>query len=99
LDHNAYAIFDSRTSLALNSAMVLAKIRPQFFMPPRKSKKSDFAIIEIKKRTDELLGGYEEYLFLLRRFVELQLAESILDAERKIFAGADHTAQKMLERI
>ena len=99
LNHNRYAIFDSRTSLALNSAMILSGIRPQFFMPVRKSEKSSMAFDVIKSKSVYLLGGFDEYVFLLHRFVELHLVDSILDAERRIFAGADATAQHMLQKL
>jgi hypothetical protein len=96
IDHEQYAIFDSRTSLALNSAMVMANLSPRFYVPPRKTSKSDAALHVIKIRTNALTAGFEEYLFLLNRFVELKLVDSVLNAERMIFAGADCTANKML---
>lgn len=99
LDHNKYAIFDSRTSLALNSAMIISGLRPQFFMPVRKSEKSSMAFDVIKSKSVYLIGGFDEYVFLLQRFVELHLADSILDAERRIFAGADATAQHMIQKL
>lgn len=97
VDSQSYAIFDSRTSLALNAAMVRVHMQPKFFMPMPRGNKRVEAMKVINSKSESLLGGFEEYLFLLGRFVELGLAISILDAERTIFAAADDTAKKMLE--
>jgi hypothetical protein len=94
-----YAVYDSRTAVALNSAMVIADIRPHFFMPLSQSANRNTAIREIKQRSADFSGGFDEYNFVLSRFVELGFAASIFDAERRIFMGADKTVEVMMRSI
>ncbi len=96
-DHTKYAIFDSRTSLALNASMVRNGIPPRFFMPLAQGNKRDAARNLIKSKGSLLVGGFEEYHHLLGRFVEIGKAQSILEAERTIFASAYATADEMLK--
>ena len=91
-----YAVYDSRTAVALNSAMIIAKIRPHFHMPLSQSSSRNTAIKIIKQKSEDFSGGFDEYNFVLSRFVELGFVGSILEAERLIFKGADKTVEEML---
>ena len=91
-----YAVYDSRTAVALNSAMIIAKIRPHFHMPLSRSSSRNTAIKIIKQKSEDFSGGFDEYNFVLSRFVELGFVGSILEAERLIFKGADKTVEEML---
>lgn len=98
-DYEKYAVYDSRTAVALNAALVRSTLRPRFHMPPsRINLRKDWANV-IKSRSENFTSGYYEYIHLLERFVELGRAESILDAERRIFAGSNKTAEKMMEEL
>ncbi len=94
-----HAVYDSRTAVALNAALVCADMRPRFHMPlSRKDTRKEWTAV-IKNRSDTLSAGYYEYVFLLERFVDLGLADSILDAERRIFAGSNQTAELMMKKL
>jgi hypothetical protein len=98
-DCERHAVYDSRTAVALNAALVLSDLRPRFHMPlSRIDIRKDWVSI-IKSRSENLTAGYYEYIFLLERFTELGLAESVLDAERRIFAGSNKTAESMMEKL
>lgn len=98
-DCERHAVYDSRTAVALNAALVRSEMRPRFYMPPSRidTRKNWTGII--KSRSDNLTSGYYEYIYLLERFVQLGLADSVLDAERRIFAGSNNTAEKMVEEL
>lgn len=99
VDADKHAVYDSRTAVALNAAMVISDIRPRFHMPlSRISARKQWTSV-IRSRSDNLTSGYYEYVYLLERFVQLGLAESVLDAERKIFAGSNKTAEKMMKKL
>ena len=98
-DCERHAVYDSRTAVALNAALVRSEMRPRFHMPPsRIDIRKEWAGV-IKSRSDNLTSGYYEYIYVLERFVELGLVESVLDAERRIFAGSNQTAEKMMEEL
>jgi hypothetical protein len=79
--------------------MAIAGIRPHFFMPLSQSANRNTAIKKIKQRSEDFSGGFDEYNFVLSRFVELGFAGSIFDAERRIFMGADKTVEVMMRSI
>ncbi len=98
-DFQRYAVYDSRTAVALNSALEICGLRPKFHMPASQNKSLNCAIPLIKSKYKVLSAGYFEYMYLLERFVEIGKVSSILEAERAIFAGAEETANKMLKEI
>ena len=98
-DFDNHIIYDSRTAVALNAAMVMSKTRPVFYMPPSKSKQRQHCVKSIKAHSDDLSSGYEVYRYVLGRFVELGLTDSILEAERMIFAGADQTGINLMASL
>lgn len=99
VDFERFTIYDSRTAVALNSAMVLSGVKPCFYMPPCRPRSRNDMMRVIKGRSQELSSGYLEYQFALKRFVELGFVDNILDAERRIFAGADNTVRNMMSAL
>lgn len=97
-DCQRYAVYDSRTAIAVNSALELAEIRPRFYMPESRHSSLKKTIPLLKSKYKSLPSGYSEYIFLLNRFVEIGRASSILEAERSIFAGAEETAKNMMKK-
>jgi hypothetical protein len=99
LDCEQYAIYDSRIAVALNSAMEIADARPVFHMPSSRNRVINDAIQILKNKHKTLSFGYSEYIFLLKIFVKIGKANSILEAERAVFAGAEATATKMIKKV
>jgi len=99
-DHENHAIYDSRTSIALNCAMMRRNILPKFFMPmaQNSNRRPELAQAKsmIKSRFGSFEFGYFEYLDYLKSVVSLGLAPSLISAERSIFAGARETAKCFL---
>jgi hypothetical protein len=91
-DPDNHAIYDARTSVALNVALFEAGQLEYFHMPESRNKKVKFARdrLKYKFRESELKPtlGYGNYLKLLHQFVAMRVGASILDAEMIIFANA-----------
>jgi hypothetical protein len=102
-DHENHAIYDSRTSIALNCAMMQTKISPKFFMPAaqKSTKHPEVAQAKalMKSRFLSFDYGYFEYLDFLTTLVGMGLASSLISAERAIFAGARETAKNFLAEL
>jgi hypothetical protein len=102
VDHERHAIYDSRTSIAINIAMMQNNISPKFYMSPaqKSTKHPDIGLAKsmIESRFHTLQFGYIEYLDFLNSVVDLGLAPSMVMAERAIFAGARETAKEMLAK-
>lgn len=87
-DCERHAIYDARTSVALNCILVDLRLRPLFFMPIGQNRSISDARLKLRQRQPHDQLYYSAYRDLLRRIVELGLARSIMEAEMAIFANS-----------
>ena len=95
-DPENHAIYDSRTSTALNVALYASGGSAFFHMPKGRNTAIDPARTMLKKRTVPTLG-YSEYIQLLRDIVAEGHSPTILDAEMTIFANAPRVCRAFTE--
>lgn len=99
-DH--FAIYDTRTSVALNCALLTLNDRRRFAMPRGRNVGINNAqdLLAAQARGVERLG-YREYLCLLRAFVTLDAVHNpprtLLEAEMVVFANAPRAARLFLQ--
>jgi len=91
-DSDRWAIYDSRTAVALNAAFMAINCAPTFPMPVSRNTK-----IEPKRRIilnrAALTAGYREYLQLLGELRDHRGLRSISEAEKVLFANAEAIVQ------
>jgi hypothetical protein len=100
-----HAIYDARTSVGLNCALIAAGSCARFAMPPSQNRvmKAAAAEIRVRRKCKGIRGGwlaYRDYINLLKAMVQLNIAgapRSVLHAEMKIFASAPHLARRLLD--
>lgn len=97
VDYKNHAVYDSRTSVALNCALQTLQYPDRFAMPESRNKVVAPARKRLMAQPD--IGrqlGYLEYLEFLRAVVACDLANSLLDAEMVLFQNAKVVAAKYL---
>lgn len=89
-DSDKYAIYDSRTAVALNCGLARFGFKPIFYMPPGRNGDIVPAYQKIIDKFPDarLLNGYSEYMKLLRMFVKVAQLESVTHAEMVLFERA-----------
>lgn len=95
-DHKRHAIYDARTSVALNCALRELGESRQFYMPSGRNKAIGPAQRILSAENVNLLLGYTDYIKLLRTIVKCKLSTSILAAEMVLFANAPCLAQQFV---
>jgi len=95
-NHKRHAIYDARTSVALNCALRNLGDRRQFYMPSGRNKAIGLAQRILSAENVNLLLGYTDYIKLLRTIVKCKLSTSILAAEMVLFANAPCMAQEFV---
>jgi hypothetical protein len=101
VDHNHFAIYDSRTSVALNVCLRSIGERRRFRMAPaREGTKADRAHRKMRAADPQRRAteGYASYLDLLSAFVSEGCAPDLLSAEQVIFSNAPSLANSFLDR-
>ena len=99
-DSSKYAIYDARVVMSLNSILDKIGHDRKFFMPSASSDKLRKTFKSVKRHVSTRFPGkkfaymgYTEYMRLLDAFVIEKLAQSVLDAEMRLFANSDlHTS-------
>jgi hypothetical protein len=96
-DCEKYAIYDSRTAVALSCGLHAVGDSRMFFIPSSQNKITNEArsILNLKSGNKSWLG-YHEYLSLLQGFKKEGLAANILSAEMVLFSNAPDIARKFL---
>jgi hypothetical protein len=84
------AIYDTRTSVALNCALRTLRDRRQFRMPLGRNRIINVAqLLLLNEPTDpNSLLGYADYIELLNAIVACKLSNSLTEAEMVLFANA-----------
>lgn len=101
-----YAIYNSRTAVALNCALKLRGHGAAFVMPLGKAKVTVSATSALRNHMRQCNAcrevlGYNDYMSLLRRFVEVNPftgPADVLEAEMVIFANSPVIAKKFLSQ-
>jgi hypothetical protein len=97
-DSTKYAIYDARVVMSLNSILDKVGHSRKFYMPSPSSDALDdlFKILKEyvkeqndKKRKTIKYMGYIEYMRLLHKIVEVELAPNVLEVEMRLFANSD----------
>lgn len=99
-DHARYAIYDARTAVALNCALAIHGDHRRFYMPLGRNRSISTARQQLTfdPRLKAQSLGYEQYLSLLKTFVSVGCAHTVLDAEMVLFANAPAIANAFLRR-
>ena len=92
-----HAIYDSRTAVALNCVLAHIGNMSAFAMPPGRGTNVRAATdrLQQQRRKNDVRGawlGYEDYITLLKQFVELEAHDApqdLLAAEMVVFANSD----------
>lgn len=91
-DHENYAIYDSKVSIAINIALLELDNITLFYMPQPQSTQIIKLQREIRKRkklkSKNIMWGYGEYMELLHASVEFGIIENVLEGETRIFANS-----------
>jgi hypothetical protein len=100
-DQENHAIYDARTSVALNCALRQLGDSRRFYMPDGQNdliKEARLRLRRLGTESGELTQpvGYLNYIELLRAVVACRLAASVLAAEMVIYANAPNTAHQFL---
>jgi hypothetical protein len=98
-DHKWHAIYDARTSVALNCALRNLGDNRQFQMPLGRNRVINAAqrhLLKDATKTRQFVG-YAAYIELLRSIVKYKMSDSILAAEMVIFANAPRVAQEFMK--
>jgi hypothetical protein len=97
-NHENHAIYDARTSVALNCALRNLGDSRQFDMPDSQNKTIKGARRRLLDDVPEPMRPveYTDYIELLKTVVACNLSNSILSAEMVLFANAPHAAQQFV---
>jgi hypothetical protein len=96
-DSENYAIYDSRTAVALNCGLHAVGDNRMFFIPSSQNKTTNEARSILNSKSDNKSRlGYHEYLSLLQGFKKEGLVANILNAEMVLFSNAPNIARKFL---
>lgn len=94
-DSKKYAIYDARTSVALNCALQNLGDTRRFYMPDGQNKLIKAAQRCLSSGIRQPRLKYIEYMEILNAVIKHQLSQSILDAEMTIFANSERLASKL----
>ncbi len=98
-DHEKHAIYDARTSVALNCALRNLGDHRQFYMPFGQNTVINDARRLLKSFPGPTRAlGSPDYIELLQRVVACKLSNSILAAEMELFANAPCLARRFIAR-
>ena len=97
-NHENHAIYDARTSVALNCALRNLGDSRQFYMPDGQNKTIKDARRRLLNDVSEprRLVGYTDYIELLNTAIACKLSNSILAAEMVLFANAPCVAREFV---
>jgi hypothetical protein len=96
-DHENHAIYDARTSVAINCALRDLRDSRQFYMPLGQNKAINDArrvLIDVPEPRRPV--GYTDYMELLSTVVASKLSNSVLAAEMVLFANAPCVARQFV---
>lgn len=94
-DGAKWAIYDSRTAVALNAALIAIGRSPSFEMPFSRNTKISPRRREIAaQQTRKSLLGYKEYIALLSSLRDYRGLTSVGEVEMKLFANAEAICSK-----
>ena len=97
-DHENHAIYDARTSVALNCALRKLGDGRQFYMPLGQNKTINDARRRVLNDAPEPSRpvGYPDYIELLNAVVACELSNAIITAEMVLFANAPRIAERFM---
>lgn len=98
-DYENHAIYDARTSVALNVILSQIGSKHRFYMPATQNKDLPKTMEIVKRDMDRIwrgrknvYRGYDDYIRLLNAIVHFTNAKSILDVEMVLFANGPKLA-------